>query len=154
VVILRLANVYGPGDRDRVVTLFAKAAVSNQPSTVYGKHKVVDFVWIGTVVDALLKSAFGPYVRGRVNVASGKGVNIVDLAQRVAQLTRSSSRVQIVSERDKEVGCFVADIERGGSGCWGYLRSTIRFGRWHDALGHWTRHYTIRVLPRFAWARA
>jgi len=73
VVILRLANVYGPGDRDRVIPLFAKAAVSNQPLIVYGKRKVVDFVWIGTVVDALLKSAFGPYVRGRVNVASGKG---------------------------------------------------------------------------------
>jgi hypothetical protein len=37
----------------------------------------------------------------------------VDLAHRVAQLTRSSSSVQIVSEREKEVGCFVADIARG-----------------------------------------
>jgi UDP-glucose 4-epimerase len=113
VVILRLANVYGPGDRDRVIPLFAKAAASDQPLTVYGKRKVVDFVWIGTVTDALLKSALGPFVRGPANVASGKGVNIVDLAHRVVQLTRSSSPVQIVSERDKEVGCFVADIARG-----------------------------------------
>ena len=112
VVVLRLANVYGPGDRDRVIPLFSDAAAHNQPLTVYGKRKVVDFVWIGTVVDALLRSALGPYVSGPVNVASGKGVNLVELARRIVQSTRSSSPVRIVSERDKEVSRFVADVTR------------------------------------------
>ena len=74
---------------------------------------MVDFVWIGTVVDALSKAAFGRYISGPVNVGSGKGVSIVELAHRVVQSTKSSSPVQIVPERDREVGRFIADITRG-----------------------------------------
>ena len=112
-VVLRLANVYGPGDRDRVIPLFANAAVAGAPLTVFGERKTVDFVWIGTVVDALSKAAFGRYIRAPVNVGSGKGVTVADLAHRVVQLTKSSSPVQIVAERGREVGRFVADITRG-----------------------------------------
>lgn len=113
VVVLRLANVYGPGDRDRVIPLFANAAVAGAPLTVFGERKTVDFVWIGTVVDALSRAAFGRYIRGPVNVGSGKGVTVADLAHRVVQLTKSSSPVQIVGERGREGGRFVADITRG-----------------------------------------
>lgn len=112
-VVLRLANVYGPGDRDRVLPLFATAAAANAPLTVYGAQKILDFVWIDTVVDALLKVGFGRYVRGPVNVGSGKGTTIAELAQRVVSLTKSSSEVRIVEERAQEVGRYVADITRG-----------------------------------------
>jgi len=111
--VLRLANVYGPGDRDRVIPLFADAAAAGQPLTVFGEEKVLDFVWIGTVVDALVKAGLGPSIRGPVNVGSGKGVTIAELARRVVQLSGSSSPVRIVPEREQEVGRFVADITRG-----------------------------------------
>src|SRR5262249_25559920 len=58
--ILRLANVYGTRDRDRVIPLFSQAAASGAPLTLYGGEQVLDFVWIDTVVDALIKAAFGP----------------------------------------------------------------------------------------------
>src|SRR5437868_997913 len=35
-VILRLANVYGPRDRDRVIPLFTRAAQSGTPLTLFG----------------------------------------------------------------------------------------------------------------------
>lgn len=110
--VLRLANVYGPGDRDRVIPLFADAAAAGEPLTVFGEGKILDFVWIGTVVDALVKAGLGRSVRGPVNVGSGKGVTIAELARRVVELTHSSSPVQIVPERGPEVGRFVADIRR------------------------------------------
>jgi nucleoside-diphosphate-sugar epimerase len=111
--VLRLANVYGPGDRDRVIPLFADAAAAGEPLTVFGEGKILDFVWIGTVVDALVKAGLGRRsIRGPVNVGSGKGVTIAELAQRVVQLSHSSSPVRIVPERDQEVGRFVADITR------------------------------------------
>lgn len=112
-VVLRLANVYGPGDRDRVIPLFATAAAANAPLTVYGTQKILDFVWIDTIVDALIKAGFDRYIRGPVNVGSGKGATIAELAHRVVSLTRSSSEVRIVEERAQEVGRFVADIRRG-----------------------------------------
>src|SRR5207245_6973446 len=54
-VILRVTNVYGTRDRDRVVPLFARSAGSGSPLTLYGGKQVLDFVWIDTVVDALVK---------------------------------------------------------------------------------------------------
>lgn len=111
-VVLRLANVYGPGDRDRVIPLFAAAASAGLPITVFGGQKILDFVWIDVVVDALIRAAFGRYIRGPVNVGSGKGTAIVDLAQRMVALRRSVSKINVVEEREQEVGRFVADITR------------------------------------------
>jgi UDP-glucose 4-epimerase len=43
-VILRLANVYEPSDRGRVIPLFAENAMKGRPLTVFGGNQVVDFV--------------------------------------------------------------------------------------------------------------
>ena len=111
-VVLRLANDYGPGDRDRVIPLFTAAAAAGNPITVFGREKIMDFVWIDTVVDALIQAAFGRYIRGPVNVGSGKGTTIVELAQRIVELTKSSSRIEVRAERKQEVGRYIADITR------------------------------------------
>src|SRR5215468_6485595 len=52
VTILRLANVYGPGDRERVIPIFVENALCGKPLTLYGGDQVLDFVWIETVVEA------------------------------------------------------------------------------------------------------
>jgi len=111
-VVLRLANVYGPGDRDRVIPLFSAAARAGLPITVFGRQKILDFVWIEVVVDAFIKTAFGSYIRGPVNIGSGKGTTIFDLAHRIVELARSVSNIEVVEEREQEVGRFVADITR------------------------------------------
>ncbi len=112
-VVLRLANVYGPGDRDRVIPLFAAAAAAGETITVYDRQKLLDFIWIDRVVDALLEAGLGRYIRGLVNVGSGKGTTIADLAGRIVELTKSTSTIKVVEERAEEVGRFVADITRG-----------------------------------------
>ena len=101
-VVLRLANVYGPGDRDRVIPIFAAAANAGLPITVFGRQKILDFVWIDVVVDALVQAAFGSYIRGPVNVGSGKGTTIVDLAHRMVDLSRSVSKIKVVEERNRK----------------------------------------------------
>jgi UDP-glucose 4-epimerase len=111
-VVLRLANVYGPGDRERVIPLFASAASAGLPITVFGRQKILDFVWIDVVVDALIKTALGSYIRGPVNIGSGKGTKILDLAHRMVDLKQSVSKIELVEEREQEVGRFVADITR------------------------------------------
>ena len=110
--IVRLANVYGPGDRDRVLPLFLEAALTNRPLTLYGGQQVIDFVWVQTVVDVLLCCGFGPAIDGAVNIGSGKGTTVAELAQRVIAATGSSSTVQIFPPREIEVSRFVADVGR------------------------------------------
>lgn len=112
VVILRLANVYGPRDRDRVIPLFLKAARKGSPLFIYGGHQVIDFVWVETVVDALMEAGFGPWVKAPVNIGSGKGTTVLELAERIVALTGSESTIEILPARGVEVSRFVADTSR------------------------------------------
>lgn len=111
-VILRLANVYGPRDRDRVIPLFIEAALGGQPLTAYGGDQILDFVGIGSVVDALLSGGRGSWVRDPVNIGSGTGTTIWKLAERVLQITGSQSPIQAAPPRSQEVVRFVADTTR------------------------------------------
>jgi len=109
---VRLSNVYGPGDRDRVLPLFLEASLTNRPLTLYGGQQVIDFVWIQTVVDILIRCGFGPAIDGPVNIGSGKGTTVAELARRVIAATGSASIVVVVPARKIEVSKYVADISR------------------------------------------
>jgi UDP-glucose 4-epimerase len=109
VAILRLANVYGSRDRGRVIPIFIENALANDPIVVYGGLQVVDFVWIGDVVDALVQAGLGAYIETPVNFGSGHGVTVEELAQRVLHATGSSSQIQYLPSRDVEVTRFEAD---------------------------------------------
>lgn len=110
--VLRLANVYGQGDTDRVIPLFVERASQGWPLVLYGGQQVMDFVWIDTVVEALWKVGFGDPIMETLNVASGKGVTIANLSQRVLELTGWRSTVKIDPARQTEVTRFVADVIR------------------------------------------
>ena len=110
VSILRLANVYGPGDRDRVIPIFLDRALCDKPLVLYGGEQVIDFVWIDTVVDALMRAACGTPLPGPLNVGSGTGTRLRDLAQRVVELTGSRSRIEFAPARSLETVRFVADV--------------------------------------------
>ena len=108
--IARLSNVYGPGDTGRVIPLFVNNAIQGRPLRLFGARQVIDFVWIETVIDALERLGLGSFVAGPLNIASGKGTLITDLAERVRREAGSSSSIEIAAARDSEVVQFVADI--------------------------------------------
>jgi nucleoside-diphosphate-sugar epimerase len=110
VAIVRLSNVYGPGDKGRVIPRFIESALRGLPLTLFGSSQVMDFVWIETVLDALLGLGFGPPVPCPLNVGSGKGISILELCDRVVSASGSRSPVEIVAARGVEVVRFIADI--------------------------------------------
>lgn len=110
--VLRLANVYGPRDTDRVLPLFVERALQGRPLVLYGGGQVLDFVWIDIVVDALCKVGFGDLIPAPLNIGSGEGVTIADLSRRVLSLTGWRSPVKIDPARQSEVTRFVADVTR------------------------------------------
>ena len=110
VIILRLANVYGTRDRGRVIPLFAEQALVGKSLTVFGRNKILDFLWIEDLLDVLCKASTCSYPDSAVNVGSGKGVNLMDLAERISALAGNSSVVQVTGERAPEVGRYVADV--------------------------------------------
>ncbi len=121
VAILRLTNVYGPRDRDRVIPLLIERALCGEPLTLYGGSQLLDFVWIDVVVDALLKASWAPGLGGAVNVGSGRGCTLRDLADRIKRCAHSDSPVVTVESRKGEVVRFVGDLSRA-AGCLGLTR--------------------------------
>jgi UDP-glucose 4-epimerase len=108
-VILRLANAYGPRDYGRVIPLFIENALSGRPLVLYGGEQILDFVHVDHVVDALMKAGFDKHVAGPVNVGSGKGTTIAELAERILALLPSDSEIRWMPSRGMEVTRFVAD---------------------------------------------
>lgn len=108
VEVVRLANVYGPGDSGRVLPLWMTAASEGRDLLVYGGEQVIDFLWVGTAVDALLHASRNT-LPGPVNIGSGVGTNILALAERVLAVTGSKSRIVRTAAREVEVAKFIAD---------------------------------------------
>src|SRR6185436_9904137 len=94
--VLRFGNLYGPSDRDRVIPTWIERALLGQDLILYGGEQVLDFVWVGTAVEALVRAAgcaeFGP-----INIATGIGTTLEELARRILTSVQTRSRVMIES---------------------------------------------------------
>jgi UDP-glucose 4-epimerase len=109
--ILRFSNVYGARDRDRVIPLFIQNALAGRRLVVYGQDKTLDFVWIDRAIEALLRAGTAPSLHPcPINIGSGVGVLLLDLAERVQSLVPQSGGIDVVTNRQAEVDCFVADV--------------------------------------------
>lgn len=110
--VLRLANVYGPGDRDRVIPSFLENAAHGRSLRINGGQQVIDFVWIGTVVTALRAAAFGPVLPGPINIGSGEGTTLMELAETIRALTGTKVDIEMAPSRSFETVKFIADVRQ------------------------------------------
>jgi UDP-glucose 4-epimerase len=113
--VLRYANVYGPRQDPHgeagVVAIFFEHALSGKSLTVFAKRTpgdggcIRDYVFVGDVARANVQALTGALTHAVMNVGSGVATTTLDLAQRIARLANSSSRIQ---DGDVRVG----DLER------------------------------------------
>jgi UDP-glucose 4-epimerase len=111
-VILRFANVYGPRDADRIIPKWIDDALQGRALEVHSGRQVIDFVWVGVAVEALLRAQTADAAEFPVNVGSGVGTPIGELAARILEVTDSRSRMLVTPERGAEVRRFIADVSR------------------------------------------
>jgi UDP-glucose 4-epimerase len=137
--IVRLANVYGPRDRGRVIPLFVERALHGETLTIYGGDQVVDFVWVGDVVDVLRQAGMGPPIDGPLNVGSGRGITVAELAELVIASVGSNSTVQVLPKREVEVVRFVADTTRARR-LFGLSKPATPLGHLDEVIA-WTREH-------------
>lgn len=110
--VVRLANVYGPGDRDRVIPIWLDRARLGQDLVLYGGDQVLDFVPIPLVVEALCRAGDASLQGAPLNVGSGMGTTLTALAERVRGLPGVAIGSRILPARSVEVTRFVADVTR------------------------------------------
>jgi UDP-glucose 4-epimerase len=111
-VVLRLARVYGPRDVGRVIPVWVRQARSGQGLQVYGGKQVLDFVWIDKVVDALVKAGDLDHATQPINIGSGTGTRIVDLARRIARLAETQPKLEFRPARPMEVTRLIVNVDR------------------------------------------
>ena len=112
VSVLRLANVYGSGDRDRVIPIWLDRARRGEDLEIYGGAQVLDLVTVALVVAALRRAAEVSLGGRVVNVGSGVGTPLRDLADRIARLPSREVGLRVAPARSIEVTRFVADVAR------------------------------------------
>jgi UDP-glucose 4-epimerase len=112
VSVLRLANVYGPGDSDRVIPIWLGRARRGKDLELYGGTQVLDFVPVSLVVEALRRAAERSLGGQPLNVGSGVGTTLYDLAARVQALSGAAVGLSVLPARAVEVTRFVADVFR------------------------------------------
>ncbi len=100
-LVVRLFNTVGPrqtGQYGMVVPNFVKQALARRPITVFGDGSQTRcFGYVGDVVDALVKVMDHPGAVGEVfNIGSNEEVSILQLAERVKEITGSDSEIQRV----------------------------------------------------------
>ena len=81
-----------------VIPTFVKQALSGQPITVYGDGQQSRcFGYVGDVVEALVKLMDEQEAVGQVfNIGSNEEISILELAERIKELTRSDSEIVFV----------------------------------------------------------
>ena len=110
--VLRLARVYGARDVGRMIPVWLQRAAAGQDLPVYNGKQVADFIWVGQAVEALVRAAAPNRPLPPINVASGTGTRLVDVARRIARLVGGQGQITLLPGRAAEVTRFVADVER------------------------------------------
>lgn len=120
-LVFRFSNVYGRYDNDierleRVIPLFIERIAHDQPITVYGREKVLDFTYVddcvaGVIagVDALVERRV---VGQTINLAYGQGNTLVDVVNIVSLALGKTPKVTYEPARPGEVTRYVADITK------------------------------------------
>ncbi|MFT7377711.1 MAG: UDP-glucose 4-epimerase [Sphingobacteriales bacterium] len=110
---LRYFNVFGPRQNPKsayaaAVPIFINNALQNKPITIYGDGlQTRDFIYVKDVVKAnILASQTGNEM---YNVALGHSTSILELAERIIEITNSKSQIQFLEERSGDIKHSKAD---------------------------------------------
>ena len=123
-IVFRLSNVYGRYDNDlhrmqRVVPLFIRNISQDEPVTVFGVEKVIDFTHVDDCIDGIV-SGIERLVAGRVrndtiNLASGRGHTLLEMAEYVGRAVGKKPRVIAARPLAGEITRYVANLEKAES---------------------------------------
>lgn len=113
---LRYFNVFGPRQNPKsayaaAVPIFINKALKNEPITIYGDGlQTRDFIYVKDVVKAnLLASQKG---NETYNVALGHSTSILELAEKIIEITNSKSEIQFLEARPGDIKHSKANISK------------------------------------------
>ncbi len=116
---LRLFNVYGPRQSPRapyasVIAIFCERLKTGRPVTIFGDgHQTRDFVYVDDAVTALLAAMEHlPLVPETLNIATGRGITILDLVGRIADICGVEPQISFGPARQGDIRYLAGDASR------------------------------------------
>lgn len=113
---LRYFNVFGPRQNPEsayaaAVPIFINKALQNEPITIYGDGlQTRDFIYVKDVVKAnILASQKG---NETYNVALGHSTSVLELAEKIIEITNSKSQIKFLEERPGDIKHSKANPEK------------------------------------------
>ncbi|MCK4821117.1 NAD-dependent epimerase/dehydratase family protein, partial [bacterium] len=119
IVKTRFFNSYGPGEVPgqyrNVIPNFIYWAMKGYSLPITGSGKMTrDFTYVGDIVDALLRAGYYDKAIGQeMNIASGKEIDILELANRINELTGNKAPLRFTERRKWDTRSrLLASIDR------------------------------------------
>jgi UDP-glucose 4-epimerase len=115
---MRYFNVFGPrqdpgSQYAAAIPIFIHKALRNEPITIFGDgEQTRDFIYVKDIVAANVWLAKNESYTGVYNVAYGKKQTVNDLAQKIIELTGSSSQIHYAPPRAGDVKHSQASIDK------------------------------------------
>jgi nucleoside-diphosphate-sugar epimerase len=113
ITILRYGGSYGLGiEKERAIPNFFSQALLNKPLMVYGGGKQTsDFTLVDDMVWATIK-VLEESITGIYNIGSGRETSILELAEKIIELTDSKSKITFTGDQTTRPFRFCLDISK------------------------------------------
>jgi UDP-glucose 4-epimerase len=120
-IVFRFSNVYGRYDNDlermeRVTPLFIKRISQEQPITIYGREKVLDFTYVDDCVNGIClgieKLLSGQVKNQTINLACGEGNTLENLALYIGKTVGVEPQITFKPVQSGEITRYIADITK------------------------------------------
>jgi nucleoside-diphosphate-sugar epimerase len=120
-LVFRFSNVYGRYDNDlarmvRVIPLFIHTLARDEPVTVFGAEKTLDFTYVDDCVDGIVRGiealANRQVVNETINLAYGAGNTLVRAAELIATELDVEPKITLAPALLGEVTHYVADTSK------------------------------------------
>lgn len=137
----RLFLLYGPGeDPNRLMPSLARALMAGEPAKCSSGRAVRDFIDVRDASEALAAIAFSG-LTGPVNIATGEGTSIADIARKLGSISGRPDLVRIgaLPDRPGEPPRIVADIGRLQNEA-GFRPARSLDEGLRDTLRYWSPH--------------
>lgn len=154
VTVVRPFNAYGPrchheGDAGEVIPRFVLRALAGESLIVLGDgSQTRDFTYVTDTASGIARAGLAPAAIGKVwNLASGREISILALAQRIAGLAApngGTARIEHSAARPGDVQRLIGDATRARQ-VFGYAPA-VRFDAGLERLIAWYR--TQGIAPR------
>ncbi len=95
ILIFRLSNIYGTGDKDRIIPSIIRKARKGENIVIFGEEHYVNYLHVDDLVRAFFSAATKERIHNRIlNIGAEESINLKEVACIIVSDLKSPSRIR------------------------------------------------------------